>query len=93
MIYSLKLNGQAHLFFIRSLIGAIMELVCFLLAGEGRGNLQTYASQFCGNQTHRRSHCLHFWDPAEHLHFVNLSNFRTLDSRFKRSWLATAADI
>ena len=32
------------------------------------------------------------WDPAEHLRFVNPCNFRTLD-RFKRSWLATAADI
>ena len=30
--------------------------------------------------------------PAEHLRFVNPCNFRTLD-QFKRSWLATAADI
>ena len=71
---------------------AIMGLVCRLLAGEGRGNLQTYCPQFCGNQTLRRSHRLHSWDPAEHLHFVNPCNFRTLD-RFKRSWLATAVDI
>ena len=69
-----------------------MGLVCCLLAGEGRGNLQTYCPQFCDNQIHRRSHCLHFWDPAEHLCFVNPCNFRTLD-RFKRSWLAAAADI
>ena len=41
---------------------------------------------------HRRSHHLHFWNPAEHLRLVNPCNFRTLD-RFKRSWLATATDI
>ena len=28
-------------------------VVCRLLAGEDRGNLLTYYSQFCGNQTHR----------------------------------------
>ena len=59
---------------------------------RGRGNLQSYCPQFCGNQTLCRSHRLYSWDPAEHLHFVNLCNFRTLD-RFKRSWLATAAYI
>ena len=67
----------------------IMGLVCRLLAGEGRGNLQTYCPQFYGNQTLRRSHRL---DAAEHLRFVNPCNFRTLD-RFKRSWLATAAYV
>ena len=71
---------------------AIMGLVCRLLAGEGRGKLQTYCPQFYGNQTLCRSHCLYSWDPAEHLRFVNPCNFRTLD-RFKCSWLATAADI
>ena len=69
-----------------------MQLVCYLLAGEGHGNLQTYCPQFCDNQIHCRSHYLHSWDPAEHLRFVNPCNFRTLD-RFKHSWLATAADI
>ena len=71
---------------------AIMGLVCRLLAGEGRGNLQTYCPQFCGNQTLHRSHRFSSWDHAEHLRFINPCNFRTLD-RFKRSWLATAADI
>ena len=71
---------------------AIMGLVCHLLAGESCGNLQTYCPQFCGYQILRRSHRLYPWDPAEHLRFVNPCNFRTLD-RFKRSWLATAADI
>ena len=71
---------------------AIMGLVCRLLAEKGCGNLQTYCPQFCGNQTLRRSHRLYSWDPAEHLRFVNPCNYRTLD-RFKRSWLATAADI
>jgi len=48
--------------------------------------------KLCGTSTHFRSHRLHSWDPAKHLRFVNLCNFKTLD-RFKRSWLATAADI
>ena len=65
---------------------------CHLLAGEGRGNLQTYCPQFCGNQTHRRSHHLCSLDPDEYLYFANPCNFKTLD-RFKHSWLATAADI
>ena len=69
-----------------------MGLVCHLLAGEGPTTLQTYCPWFCDNQIHRRSHCLPAWEPAEHLRFVNPCNFRTLD-RFKRSWLATAADI
>jgi len=71
---------------------AIMCLVCRLLAGEGRGNLSTYCPQLCGTPILRRSHQLHSYDPAEHLHLVNLCNFKTLD-RFKRSWLATATDI
>ena len=54
--------------------------------------LQTYCPQFCGNQALRRSHRLYSSNPAEHLRFVNACNFRTLD-RFKRSWLATVADI
>ena len=71
---------------------AIMGLVCRLLVGEDRGNLQTYCPQFYGNQTLCWSHRLYLWDPAEHLRFVNPCNFRTLD-RFKCSWLAIAADI
>ena len=46
------------------------EMVCCLLDGEGHGNLQTYCPQFCSYQTHCRSHCLHFWNPAEHLCLV-----------------------
>ena len=71
---------------------AIMGLVCHLLAGEGRGNLSTYCLQLCGAPILLRSHRLHSYDPAEHLHFVNLCNCKTLD-RFKRGWLATATDI
>ena len=48
-------------------------MVCYLLAGEGRGNLQTYSfvaiRLFVG--------LCYFWDPAEHLCFV------------KHSWLGT----
>ena len=72
----------------------IMGLVCCVLAGEGRGNLQTYCPQFCGNQTLCRYPYLYSWDPAEHLRFINPCNFRTLD-RFKCTCLTTytAADI
>ena len=67
-----------------------MGLVWHLLAGEGRGNLQTYCPQFCDvNQLSRKSHQLHSWDPAEHLRFINPCNFKTLD-RFRRSWLTLA---
>ena len=72
---------------------AIMGLVCCLLAGEGRGNLQICCPQFCNvNQLPRRSHRLHSWDPAEHLRFVNPCNFKTLD-KFRRSWLVSAVNL
>ena len=71
----------------------MVGLVCCLLAGEGRGNLQTYCPQFCDiNQLPCRSHRLHFWDPAEHLRFVNPCNFKTLD-KFRCSWLVSAVTI
>ena len=60
--------------------------------GRGCGNLQTYCLQFCGNQTLCWSHRLYSWDPAEHLHFVNLCNFGTMDI-FKCTCLATAAGV
>ena len=91
MICSPEMNGNAHLFFNHSLIVEMLQLWDWFAIG-GHGNLQTYCPKFCGNQTHRRSHRLYSWDPAEHLHSVNPCNFRTLD-RFKHSWLATAADI
>ena len=55
-----------------------MGLVCRLLAGEGRGNLQTYCPQFRGNQTLCRSHRLYSWDLAEHLRFVILEHWTDL---------------
>ena len=48
MICSLELNE--HVSHRRN--AAIMELVCHLLAGKDRGNLQTYCPQFCDNQIH-----------------------------------------
>ena len=47
----------------------IVGLVCRLLAGEGRGNLQTYCPQFCYNQIYQKSYRLHSLDPAEHFAF------------------------
>ena len=55
----------------------IVGLVCHLLAGESHGNLLNYCPQFCGNQTHHRSHRFHSWDPAEHLRLVDSCNFKT----------------
>ena len=94
IICSPELNGHTQLF-STTLSTSIMWLVCHVLAGEGHGTFYRftdYCPQFFGNQTHRRSHCLHSWDPAEHLRFVNPCNSRKLD-RSKRSWLATAVDI
>ena len=54
-----------------------MGLVYHLLAGEGRGNLQTYCPQFHDTQICRRSHCL----------------LIPIILRFKCSWLVTATDI
>ena len=72
---------------------AIVGLVCRILAGKGCGNLQTYCPQFCDiNQLLRKSHRLHFWDPAEHLHFVNPCNFKIFD-KFRLSWLVSAVTI
>ena len=71
---------------------AIVRLVYRLLAAEGHGNLLTYCPQFCGDQTHRWSLCLHSWDSAGHLRFIDPCNFKTLD-RLKYSWLATAPII
>ena len=80
-----------HLLFNPFLIverpAAIMGLVCHLLAGEGCRNLLNYCTQFCGNQTHRRSHRLHSWDPAGHLRLIDSCNFKTLD-RLKHTQLA-----
>ena len=70
-----------------------MGLVCHLLAGEGRGNLQTSCPRFRGvNPICCRSYRLHTWDPAEHLCFVNPCNFKTL-AKFQCSWLVSAVTI
>ena len=72
---------------------SIIGLVCRLLAGEGRGNLQNYCSLFCGAEnTRRQSTCLHAWDPAAHLRFIDPTDFRTLD-RFRRSWQVVAVHL
>ena len=62
--YSLELNKPFQPLSSRR-NAAIMGLICRLLAGEGRGNLQICCPQFCNvNQLPRRSHRLHSWDPA-----------------------------
>ena len=53
-------------------------LVCQLLAGEGRGNLQIYCLKFVTTTT-RRSQRLHSHDPVGCLRLRNPCNLRTLD--------------
>ena len=57
---------------------AILGLVCWLLAGEGRSNLSTFCPKFVTIIT-RRSQRLHNYDPVNHLRFKNPCDFRTLD--------------
>ena len=62
---------------------SILGLTCRLLAGEGRGNLQSFCPKFKSISL-RTSHRLYGFDPASHLRLQNPCNFRTLD-RFYRS--------
>ena len=72
---------------------SIIGLVCRLLAGEGRGNLQNYCPLFHDvDNTLRQSTRLHAWDPAAHLRFIDPTDFRTLD-RFRRSWQVVAVHL
>ena len=61
-----------------------------LLAGEGRGNLQTFCPKF--KTPLRSSQRLRGFDPASHLRFQNPCNFHTLD-RFRCSWQAAVVDL
>ena len=98
IIYSLVLSGPAQLLFnlfysVDMLLLWVWCVVCWLEKEEG-----TYlpiVRSYVELPILCRSHRLHSYDPAEHLehlHFVNLCNFKTLDG-FKRSWLATATNI
>ena len=69
---------------------SILGLTCHLLAGEGRGNLQTFCPQF--KTPLRSSQWLRGFDPASHLRFQNPCTFHTLD-RFRRSWQAAVVDL
>ena len=65
-------------------------ITCRLLAGEGRGNLQSFCPEF--KISLRSSQRLHGFDPASHLRFQSPCNFRTLD-RFRHSWQAAIIDL
>ena len=72
---------------------SIIGLVCCLLTGEGRGDLQNYCPLFRGvENTRRQSTRLHAWDPAAHLRFTDPTDFRTLD-QFQRSWQVVAVHL
>ena len=70
---------------------SILGLTCRLLAGEGRGSLQSFCPKFKFT-SHRASYRLHSFDPAGHLRLQNPCNFRTLD-RFHRSWQAAVVNL
>ena len=70
---------------------SILGLTCRLLAGEGRGSLQSFCSKF-KSTSHRASYWLHSFDPASHLRLQNPCNFCTLD-RFHRSWQAVVVNL
>ena len=58
---------------------AIIGLICRLLDGEGRGNLQGYCPRFCHVDSCRQSGRHHTWDPAAHLCLIDPCDFKTLD--------------
>jgi len=70
---------------------SILGLTCHLLAGEGRGNLQSFCPKFksCSLRT---SSQLHSFNPASHLRFQNPCNFHTLD-HFHRNWQAAVVTL
>ena len=70
---------------------SILGLTCCLLAGEGRGNLQSFCPKFKSISL-KTSHRLHGFDPASHLRLQNPCNFCTLD-HFHRSWQATVIGL
>ena len=70
---------------------SILGFTCGLLDGEGRGNLQSFCPTFKKSPT-RLSNRLHSFDPASHLRFMNICNFRTLD-HFRRSWRAAVVPL
>ena len=63
---------------------SIFGLTCRLLAGEGRGNLQSFCPEFRSSLL-RTFYRLHSFDPARHLCLHNPFDFGTLD-RFHHSW-------
>ena len=69
---------------------SILGFTCRLLAGEGRGNLQSFCPEF--KISLRSSQRLHGFDPASYLRFQNPCNFHTLDW-FRRSWQAAIIDL
>ena len=70
---------------------SILGLTCRLLAGEGRGSLQSFCPKF-KSTSHRLSYWVHSFDPASHLRLQNPCNFHTLD-HFHRSWQAVVVNL
>ena len=70
---------------------SILGLTCHLLAGEGRGSLQSFCPKFKFTLL-RVSHRLHSFDPASHLRLQNPCNFHTLDC-FHCSWQVAVVNL
>ena len=68
---------------------AIIGLVCRLLDGEGRGNLQDYCPRFCRVDSRHQSGRLHTRDPAAHLRLIDhvTSKLSTDSDVVGRLWL------
>ena len=97
IVYSLELSRPASHTFSHYFIAVMHQLldwfvVSLLVRGE-----EIYRISYCPlfrdvDNTRRQSTCLHAWDHAAHLRFIDPTDFKTLD-RFRRSWQVVAVHL
>ena len=71
---------------------AAIGLLCRLLDGEGRGDLQSFIPHFVTSVPRRSSRLNNLSDPARALRLQNPITFRTLDC-YRRSWHGAISSI
>ena len=71
---------------------AVIGLLCRLLDGEGRGDLQSFVPRFVTSAHRRSSRLNNLSDPAQALRLQNPIIFRTLDC-YHRSWHSAILSI
>jgi len=71
---------------------AAFGLICKLLDGEGRGNLQSFCPHFATYNTRRSSRLSAANDPARDCRLAVPGSFKSLD-RFLHSWSVSAVDV